>query len=169
MQPTLTTERLTLRPYVRADFDLFAQIFSEPRSKYMDGPVDRAKAWDFFTNDISTWHLNGWGGLAITDTTSGEVFGFTGLTYPPHFPEPEFGWLVTEATEGKGIATEAAKRLKAWVWDETDLATFVSYIAPENIASIRVAEKLGAYRDDACARPDDNPVVYRHDRPGGTA
>ena len=169
MIPTLTTERLTLRPYARDDFDVFSEIFASPRSVFMDGPVDRDKAWDFFANDVSTWVFHGWGSLAITDNETGELLGFTGLTFPPHFPEPEFGWLVIEAAEGKGIASEAAAHLKDWVWSDTDLQTFVSYVSPENTGSIRVAEKLGAVRDNLCARPKDNPVVYRHTRPGGAA
>jgi len=93
------------------------------------------------------------------------VLGFTGLTQPPSYPEPEFGWLLTEAAEGRGVATEAARALMDWTWGATDLRAMVSYIDPRNAASIRVAEKLGGLRDDGCARPDDNPLVYRHRRP----
>ncbi|MCP4820480.1 MAG: GNAT family N-acetyltransferase, partial [Shimia sp.] len=37
-----------------------------------------------------------------------------------------------------------------------------SYIDPPNAPSIRLAEKLGAVRDDTAARPDPNDLVYRH-------
>ena len=158
--PTLTAGDLTLRPYEIADFEAFAGIFASPRSIYMDGPCDRARAWHYFTNDVAAWPLFGWGSLTVT--RGGEVMGFTGLTRPPEYPEPEFGWLLTDAAEGQGIATRAARALTDWVWTATPLKTFVSYIDHRNAASIRVAEKLGAVRDDAAARPADEPLVYRH-------
>ena len=161
--PVLTTDRFTLRGYRRDDFDAFAGIFASPRSVYMDGPCNRDTAWHYFANDVAAWPLYGWGSLAITEAD--EPIGFTGLTWPPRYPEPEFGWLLTDAAEGRGVATEAARALAGWVWSHTDLHTFVSYIDPRNAASIRVAEKLGAVRDDTCARPDDDPLVYRHRRP----
>jgi len=161
--PTLTTERYTLRPYARADFDAYAGIFASPRAAYMDGPVGRDAAWAYFTNDVAAWPLYGWGSLTICEGET--VLGFTGLTQPPSYPEPEFGWLLTEAAEGQGVATEAARALMDWTWGATDLRAMVSYIDPRNAASIRVAEKLGGLRDDGCARPDDNPLVYRHRRP----
>ncbi|MEL6574089.1 MAG: GNAT family N-acetyltransferase [Pseudomonadota bacterium] len=157
--PTLTTDRLTLRPYRRADFEAYAAMAASPRAIYMDGPMDRAAAWSMFTGDIACWVLQGYGSLTIE--VNGRQAGTVGLSFPPHFPEPECGWVLHDGFEGQGYATEAAAALLAHAFATTDLQTAVSYISHDNIASIRVAERLGAQRDDSADRPDDC-LVYRH-------
>ena len=159
--PTLTTARLTLRPYRIEDFPAFAAFVTSDRAKYMGGPHDQQVAWKWFSNDIAHWHLFGYGGLMITDRETGEAFGTTSVTHFPDFPEPELGWLLYEGAEGKGYASEGAAALRAYVF-ENEVETLVSYVDPANGASAAVARRLGAQVDGEADRPDDNPVVYRH-------
>ncbi|MEL6683349.1 MAG: hypothetical protein AAFQ09_12015, partial [Pseudomonadota bacterium] len=65
MIPTLRTERLVLRPYARGDFDAYASFMGSKRAVHMGGPIDRDKAWTWFTNDIASWPLYGFGTLAM--------------------------------------------------------------------------------------------------------
>jgi RimJ/RimL family protein N-acetyltransferase len=66
------------------------------------------------------------------------------------------------ANEGAGYATEAAKALKDWALGPRQLPTIVSYIDPANAPSIRLAERLGAIRDDSAPTPANMPtLVYR--------
>ena len=44
------------------------------------------------------------------------------------------------------------------------LDTLVSYMSPGNVASARVAQRMGAVRDDAAPRADPTDLVYRHRR-----
>lgn len=165
MIPTLHTERLTLRPYQRADFDAYAKFMASDRAVHMDGPLDRDKAWTWFTNDVATWALYGFGTLAIE--LDGALAGGVGLVHPPHFPEPECGWFVFDAFTGQGFAVEAGRAMLDYTFATTELITIVSYISAENVASIRVAEALGAIPDPTAARPPaDDCVVYRHTHPG---
>ncbi len=82
--------------------------------------------------------------------------------------EPEIGWLLTEAAEGKGIATEAAAAVRDHHFATLGQPTVVSYVDPANTASARVAEKLGATRDaDAeagFAKHGEAVQVWRHRR-----
>ncbi|MEM8536838.1 MAG: GNAT family N-acetyltransferase [Pseudomonadota bacterium] len=163
MIPTLQTERLILRPYRRGDFDAYAAFMASPAAAHMDGPMDRAKAWHFFTNDIASWALFGFGNLAIE--YEGAFAGGIGLTHPPHFPEPECGWFLRDGFTGKGIATEAARAVLDHAFATTDLASIVSYISVGNTASIRVAKALGATRDVHANAPEaTGTLVYRHVR-----
>lgn len=161
MAPTLTTERLTLRPYQRGDFEAYAAFMASPRAQYMDGPMDRAQAWGWFCNDVASWALHGYG--CLTAEHQDTVVGWVGPTFSDQFREPEIGWLLRDGFEGQGFASEAAQALLTHTFSTTDLTTLVSYIDPLNAASIKVAERLGATVDPAADRPHgDDCLVYRH-------
>ncbi len=163
MIPTLHTERLTLRPYRRDDFDTYAAFMGSNRAVHMGGPIDRDKAWTWFTNDIATWPLYGFGTLAIE--MDGKLAGGVGLVHPPHFPEAECGWFVFDGFDGLGLATEAGRAILDHTFATTDLPSIVSYIGERNDASISVAQKLGGVLDpDAKAPEDEGTLVYRHMR-----
>lgn len=162
--PTLQTERLILRPYGPQDFDAYAAFMGSEAAVHMDGPVDEDKAWTWFCNDIAAWPLFGFGCLALD--LDGQFIGAVGLTYPPHFPEPECGWFLLDGHEGHGYATEAARALLDYTFETTDLETVVSYVGPGNTASAAVAMRLGGVRDVDAPRPrGDKCHVYRHIRP----
>lgn len=161
MIPTVQTDRLTLRPYAPDDFDAYAAFMAGPRSVYMGGPLMAKDAWAWFTNDIASWSLFGFGTLAIVE--DGALAGFAGLVQPPNFPEPECGWMLYDGFTGRGLAVEAARAMLDHTFATTDLRTVVSYIHPDNAASIAVASRIGGTRDDAAARPaNDHCIVYRH-------
>ncbi|MGI9393987.1 MAG: GNAT family N-acetyltransferase, partial [Boseongicola sp.] len=89
--------------------------------------------------------------------------------YPEDWPEPEIGWTVWAAeAEGEGFAFEAAKAARDFAFRELGWTTAVSYIDDGNDRSVALAERLGAWRDDAAETPDnDEPpvLVYRHPVP----
>ena len=166
MIPTLQTERLILRPYQRNDWDTYFDLMSSERSTGMGGPISAEKAWGWFTNDTASWALFSFGTLAIIE--GDELAGFAGLVQPPHFPEPECGWALYDGFTGRGIATEAARAVLDHTFAATDLETIVSYVGPDNIASQKVAERLGGIHDPDAPTPFNEATrVYRHS-PNGT-
>ncbi len=58
-----------------------------------------------------------------------------------------YGDPVTMRYIGEGLATEAARLAAAWVWETLEVDRLIHLIRPDNHASIRVAEKLGAAFD----------------------
>lgn len=160
--PTLTTARLILRAPVLDDFETFAQMLTSQRSQYMGGPYTPIGAWRAFCQDIALWQMFGHGALMMDLRESGQCIGQVGINHGPLFPEKELGWLVYEGFEGKGYVTEAATALRDWAFDELKLPWLVSYIDPENLASIAVAERLGGVLDPDAPREDATDLVYRH-------
>ena len=161
MIPTLTTDRLTLRPYLRRDFDTYAAFFASERAQYMGGAIDSDKAWSFFTNDIASWSLYGFGTLAVE--IGGKLAGMCGLVQPPSFPEPECGWVIYDGFTGQGYAKEAGAAMLAHTFATTRLSTIVSYVDPDNAPSHAVAAGIGGTVDPDAATPfGDKNVVYRH-------
>jgi RimJ/RimL family protein N-acetyltransferase len=163
--PVLTTGRLVLRPPVQADFEPYAKLMASPRAKYMDGPLDTKGAWAYFTSDVALWQLYGHGGLMIDLKSTGTCIGQVGINHGPLFPEKELGWLLYDGFEGHGYATEAAARLRDWAFEARGIETLVSYIDPDNDASIGVARRLGARLDDAAIKPAPAVLVFRHSPP----
>jgi RimJ/RimL family protein N-acetyltransferase len=160
--PTLTTERLLLRPAVEADFDAYYRMMATPRSRYMGGPYEKWPAWGLFCHDVACWTLFGHGALMIELRETGECVGQVGINHGPMFPEKELGWLLYEGFEGKGYATEAACAMRDWAFGPGGITSLVSYFDPENARSMAVAQRLGAVLDPDAPVQDAGDVVYRH-------
>ena len=68
---------------------------------------------------------------------------------------------------GEGLATEAARLAAAWAWETLEVDQLIHLIRPDNHASIRVAERLGAAFDHRMDI-DGGPVeVYALAGPAG--
>jgi RimJ/RimL family protein N-acetyltransferase len=55
----------------------------------------------------------------------------------------EIGWKLARHAWGQGYATEAARTALDWAWSALDAASLISVIHPENVSSLRVAQRLG--------------------------
>jgi RimJ/RimL family protein N-acetyltransferase len=58
-----------------------------------------------------------------------------------------FGYWVGKDARGRGVATRALRLLTRWAAEEHGLARLQLIVEPENVASIRVAEKAGFTRE----------------------
>jgi ribosomal-protein-alanine N-acetyltransferase len=74
------------------------------------------------------------------------VIGFCGIKYLPEIDLPEVGYRYLKEYWGKGIGTEAANICVDFARTDLKIKKLIALIVPENIASIRVAEKLGMTR-----------------------
>jgi RimJ/RimL family protein N-acetyltransferase len=162
--PTLHTTRLTLREPRMSDVDPFTGFIQSERARFVGGgahrtPQDSARS---FGHMAGLWVLRGYGPFIFT-LHDGTPIGSGGPWFPKTWPEPEFGWTMWDVKyEGQGYATEAMTTLRDWTFANTGLSTLVSYIDPENLASQKVAQRLGGVIDPNATPPDDDPVViYR--------
>lgn len=160
--PIITTERLVLRLPEMRDWPRFAELMCSERATFMGGPYSRTAAWGMFCHDVAQWALMGHGALMIEDRASGDCLGQVGINHGPLFPERELGWLVYPEAEGRGYAHEAAAALRDWAFRHRGFETLVSYIHPDNLRSVRLAERLGAVRDADAPRHDPVDLVFRH-------
>ena len=166
--PTLETERLLLRAPKPADADRFMQAYGAERMKYVGGPKTPAEAWRLLGLEIGHWIMRGYGMFAVTLKGEDRLCGIVGHWYPQGWAETEIGWVILDPEdEGKGIAYEAAKACVDHAFGPLGWDTAVSYIHPDNAASIALAERLGATLDPDAPLPEtDKPcLVYRHPRP----
>lgn len=172
--PVIETERLVLRAPAARDFAAWREFFLSDRSQFIRTvpEADEALAWRAWAGVIGHWVMRGWGSFVITTHESDAALGMTGPWAPINWPEFEIGWTCwNRANEGKGLMAEAAQATIAHAFRVLGWQTAVSYIAPENTRSIRLAERIGARLDPAAAPfPGERPaLVYRHPKPEGLA
>lgn len=161
--PILTTERLTLRPQRRSDFDLLVQLYASDRSRFVGGRRTETAVWRDFMNSVGHWPISGMGGWAIDITATGQCIGEVAICRPPEYPETEIGWVLFEGFEGQGFATEAATAARDWARDSLHAPSLVSYIDPDNAPSIKLAQRLGGVLDETAATPNGDPcLVFRY-------
>lgn len=161
--PTLTTDRLVLRPPVPEDMAASLAFQDTERSRFVGGDQGRFQAWKSFSATLGHWQINGFGLWTVTLKGDGTAIGQVGPFYPEGWPETEIGWMMFEGHEGKGFAFEAATAAIDDARTRLGWTTIVHYIDPANRRSIALAERLGACPDATAAVPfPEKPcLVYR--------
>ncbi len=145
--PEIETDRLRLRAPRLTDFDTWAEIFTGPAAPHLGGPFSRDEAFIEFLASCGTWLIRGHGPWTVEPKAGGDVLGFVLLGFEPGDAEPELGYLFRPSAEGRGYATEAVTAARAHAFTALGLTRVVSYIAPENAASSRLAQRVGAVQD----------------------
>lgn len=152
MIPTLTTDRLILRPWAEHDLDGLCEMMAHPdaiRFTTPDGkPQDRMVVWRTMASMIGHWHLRGYGMWAVIEKDTGAFVGRIGPIKPEGWPALEVGWGLHPAQWGKGYAVEAAAASMRWTFNcYPELKRIVHHIVEDNPRSIAVAERLGSEWD----------------------
>jgi RimJ/RimL family protein N-acetyltransferase len=157
--PLVETERLLMRGWTQADFDAYAAANADPDvQRFLGGPQDREQSWRSLAAHIGHWQLRGYGQWALERREDGRLIGRAGLWNPEGWFGVEVGWKLDRDAWGHGYATEAAAASLEWAWRNVDVDRVLAVIAPENEASLRVAQRLGMHRlrDDTSS---GGPVV----------
>lgn len=161
--PTLETEHLILRAPKAEDFEAYAAFCASPRSVGVGGPYNRARAFSRMCDLIGHWHLRGYGRWMLEEKSSGQPMGVVGLFYPEDWPEPEIGWSVFDAAEGKGYAYEAAIAARSYAYDIMGWATVISLTVDGNTRSEALAKRMGCALDGVYNHPEFGPMnIWRH-------
>jgi RimJ/RimL family protein N-acetyltransferase len=168
----LETERLVLRRHRSDDFAASASMWGDPRvTRYISSKAASPQdAWRRLLAYVGHWALLGFGYWAVEHKASGKFIGEVGFADfkrdvdPVLRGVPELGWAFATAVHGQGYATEAVR--VAVEWGDRHLASsrVISLIDPENLASIRVAQKCGfteVERTDCGGQPT---LVWSRDR-----
>jgi len=146
VKDALETERLVLRMFRESDTDAYAEMVSDPEvRRFLGGgkPVERAEAWRNMAMILGHWHLRGYGMWAVEERASGEMVGRVGCWRPEGWPGLEVGWTLRRRFWGRGYATEAARASIDYAFKALGQTRVISLIDPDNVNSIRVAERLG--------------------------
>jgi RimJ/RimL family protein N-acetyltransferase len=170
------TERLVLRkPRLEDAHDLLEYVGDPDVMRWIGGETgDLAATVATIERWLARWEENGIGhfsveheghvigrvGFLVWDADSWEVSSYAGAS----MPVTELGWTITRRHWGHGYATEAARALRTWAYDEAGIDQLISLIDPGNHRSIRVAEKLEAVPGETVSVDGGPIVVWQHPR-----
>jgi len=162
--PRLETERLILRPPQASDAEPEMAFLTSERSSGIGGPFHRMYAFRSIAGLIGHWALRGYGFFALEEKATGAYMGRVGPWFPEGWPEPELGWSVVRAAEGKGYAYEAALATRAWTYDVLGWRTAISLVERSNDRSAALARRMGCEPEGTWTHPVDGWVadVWRH-------
>jgi RimJ/RimL family protein N-acetyltransferase len=146
--PVLVTERLRLRGFRSGDLDDYAAMYGDREVlRYLAGgggePWDRGRSWRHMAFLLGHWWLRGYGTWAVEHRETGAFLGSVGFADPEGWPGCELAWTLARRWWGHGYATESARAALAFAFTVLGKERIVSFIHPENRASIRVAERIG--------------------------
>jgi RimJ/RimL family protein N-acetyltransferase len=149
-ETALTTERLVMRPMTPAYLPDMLDLYADPQVTRFLLPMDEAGHLRRLREAETMWENRGYGRVGIHDRASGRFLGRGGLHYWPQFDEVEVGWVLRADVQGCGFATEAGRAWLRWGLDHLDVPYLTACIAPDNHASVSVAQRLGmsALRSD---------------------
>ncbi len=156
----LETERLRLRPVTLDDLDLARELFTDPEVMKFVADVTPEEDLLEETRKASNRGAGGRIGVwCVTDRRTGEKIGTSVLLPVPiecddtdwslvvehAYPDAEIGigYILKRSAWGKGIATEACRRLLRFGFEKTELDEIVATTDPENAASQQVLLKCG--------------------------
>ena len=142
------TERLHLRRLTGEDLDDIHGLMSDPDVMRfsLDGPMSRKQVAGWLDGVLRSYDENGWGRYRVEEKQTGRFAGVCGFLLWPDVDgrrEVEIGYRFLPDTWGKGYATEAASACRDVGFGEFGLTRLVSLIEAENVASWKVAEKVG--------------------------
>jgi len=145
--PWLETLRLDMRDFTPADSDDLFRLNSDPRvMRYIgDGkPVDRDRhatimrrvlRYPLLYPDLGFWYT--------TRRDTGAFIGWFTLKYCGKSPDVETGYMLLPDAWGHGFATEGARALVRYGFDDLGIHRIIGVTHPDNVASQNVLQKAG--------------------------
>lgn len=148
----IETERLILRTWEEKDIEPMVAIDQDPKvCEFLPSIGNRAATEGGIQRIIEHYNQHGFSLYAVQLKATGEFIGWLGLMIPSFeadfMPAVEIGWRLSSKHWGQGYATEGAKAVLNYAFDNLGLKEIVSFTVPSNVRSIRVMEKIGMTRD----------------------
>ncbi|MBE71816.1 MAG: alanine acetyltransferase [Thalassospira sp.] len=141
------TERTILREATHDDAPFILQLLNEPGWLRFIGDRnihDLQAARDYIDLRFrENYDKLGFGMCVALEKQGQSPIGLIGFVKRDTLDAPDIGYAVTEAHQGKGYAYEVSSALINHGWHHYGFDKIYGYCLPENVASVRMLEKLG--------------------------
>ncbi len=161
------TERLLVRAPSADDLPAYERHFLRPEiERWLRPPplrpFDAAQVRELLDRDLRHWDEHGFGPWVLEDRDGGAFVGRGGLAWTTidDVLTVELPWSIEPARHGEGLATEAALRAVGHA-NSLGFEEVVALILPHNLASRRVAEKVGMRPGEEVDHAGLPHVLYR--------
>ena len=146
-EATLETEHLILRPMFASDFDALYLIFTDVKvmAAFDHDPFILEQMEGWLKRNLSHQEQFGYGLFSVLLRDTGELIGDCGLEQMEAGDSKvaELGYDLRSDFWNRGYATEAAVAVRDYAFNVLHLPELISLIRVGNLASKRVAEKVG--------------------------
>ncbi|MBW4577564.1 MAG: GNAT family N-acetyltransferase [Aphanothece sp. CMT-3BRIN-NPC111] len=142
----IDTARMRLRPLAKSDLDSLARIYSDPdvmKYRLYSQPASFEQTQESLQSYLAHWERYGFGRWAVVHKPNQQFIGHCGLENLPILGEVELNYLLAKEYWGRGLTTEAARSLIKYGFETLKLQGLVALAKPENLASLRIMQKIG--------------------------
>jgi len=140
--PELHSDRLMLRNWEVSEAHKFVELTKDQKLIFGTMPfpylLEHAEFWVREVLEHEDKHY-----FAIHDKNIDDIVGFCWITFCLHKNEGLIAYGLSEAARGKGFATEAAKLMADFAFNNLKLDRLVAETVGDNIGSHNVLVKLG--------------------------
>jgi RimJ/RimL family protein N-acetyltransferase len=147
-RPTLTTERLILRPMTAADASELHRLVNDPEiarnTLMIPHPYPEGLAEEWIATHDEKFEKNQEIVFGITLRDGGQFVGVIGLIPEPH-DQAEFGYWIGRDYWNRGYASEATAAVIAYAFERLGVNRVEALHFARNPASGRVMEKCGMH------------------------
>jgi len=163
VRATIETSRLILRPFESNDVDAAFTWFGNPIVMRFtptgpDTSIEQTKARVAKYQEHQAAH--GFSKWIILDRRLGRAIGDSGLLMLQEYRWIDLGFRLAQPYWGKGLATEVASVWVRAAFDDFHIDRLTAIVHPENLASIRVLEKLGFLTERRDTIMGMNSIVF---------
>ncbi|MBO9728430.1 MAG: GNAT family N-acetyltransferase [Chitinophaga sp.] len=155
------SDRIIIREFLPTEITLFTTLFEDPLvTTYIPyrSPEQYVDLFHEALEDYKKGRLSRW---AVFDAVT---YDFAGTCLARHFAEVpaqlEIGYVLNQASWGKGIASAVSRALVDYCFANTDTREVVAVTDPENIGSQKVLEKTGFKRLPNLVRADGEVTYF---------
>lgn len=146
--PTLSTDRLLLRPWRDTDLEPIAALNADPEvMRFFPALLSEAETVAALQRYRDKMARDGYSFMPAELRETGEVIGMIGLGYlemdADFCPCVEVGWRLARRFWGKGYAPEGARAWVDYGFNVLGLERIVAQTAIQNAPSRRVMDKIG--------------------------
>ena len=172
----LETDRLVIRPFVLDDAAMFRRLLDEAFGQDNHGTGDTKRIlleYNVIADKAhEALHQTPYGDRAIVLKSDGSLIGAVGFApclapfgrlrsfreAPHRSPEVGLFWALFPEHWGRGYATEAARAMVSYAFDELELGRIVATTENDNRRSIAVMKRLGMTIE---RNPSDEPHWFQ--------
>jgi RimJ/RimL family protein N-acetyltransferase len=155
-QPTITTERLILRPFTIEDAPAVQALAGDravaDTTLNIPHPYPEGEASRWISTHADDYHARRGVVFAITRRATGELVGAIALVIHLAHRRAEMGYWIGQAFWGRGYATEAARAVRDYGFNALPIDRIDAHHFARNPASGRVLEKIGMRREGVLRR-----------------
>ncbi|MEO0376314.1 MAG: GNAT family N-acetyltransferase [Cyanobacteria bacterium P01_A01_bin.17] len=163
----LETKRLVLREFQQEDLPWLASILADPQVMKFSptGVASSRQAQEKIESFITSYRAYGFGKWAVLLEDRQELIGYCGIAVEQIDDryEKELGYRLDSRCWGQGFATEAAIAAIQYGLESLKLPYILGVVERENIASVRVLEKIGMRFERTTTFHELEMDVYRVD------